>query len=95
MALPDIDFTALSTAELTDLYDRAGTEVRRREALADAEQRVVDIQVEVLTASGREPGTPWAAPSGAHDAFPAGWIVTHDGNVWSPSAHPAGWELVS
>lgn len=44
----------------------------------------------------------WAQPSGAHDAYNAGDIVDYngtlyrsliDGNVWSPDAYPAGWEV--
>ena len=41
-------------------------------------------------------------PTGAHDAYNTGdkvtyngkhYISTMDGNVWSPDAYPAGWEL--
>lgn len=44
----------------------------------------------------------WSAPTGAHDAYNAGDIVNYngtlyksliDGNVYSPEAYPAGWEL--
>ena len=44
----------------------------------------------------------WSQPSGAHDAYNAGDIVSYngtlyksliDGNVWSPEAYPAGWEI--
>lgn len=43
-------------------------------------------------------------PTGAHDAYNTGDLVTFksevyrsaiDGNVWSPEAHPAGWEQVA
>lgn len=45
----------------------------------------------------------WAQPTGAHDAYNAGDIVNYngtlyksliDGNVYSPDAYPAGWEVV-
>ncbi|MEE0982210.1 MAG: hypothetical protein U0K91_11025 [Acutalibacteraceae bacterium] len=45
----------------------------------------------------------WAQPTGSHDAYNAGDIVEYngilyksliDGNVYSPDAYPAGWELV-
>jgi len=52
-----------------------------------------------------EPGDdpqPWVQPTGAHDAYPAGAVVTHngqtwvnthgDGNVWEPGAF--GWTVV-
>lgn len=44
----------------------------------------------------------WVQPSGAHDAYNIGDIVTHngtlyiskiDGNVWAPDAYPDGWEV--
>ena len=46
----------------------------------------------------------WVQPTGAHDAYQTGDIVsfdgrvyrsTIDGNVWSPSAYPRGWEKVA
>lgn len=45
----------------------------------------------------------WVQPTGQHDAYQTGDRVTFDGavwestivdNVWSPSAHPAGWAKV-
>ena len=45
----------------------------------------------------------WVQPTGAHDAYNTGDRVTYngkvyestmDGNVWSPSAYPQGWEAV-
>ena len=50
-----------------------------------------------------EEGYPvWNQPTGAHDAYNTGDIVDYngtlyksliDGNVWSPEAYPAGWEV--
>lgn len=46
----------------------------------------------------------WVQPTGAHDAYNIGDKVTFEGhhyvslingNVWSPSAYPAGWKLES
>ena len=43
----------------------------------------------------------WSRPSGVHDAYNEGDIVdfdgalyrsTMDGNIWSPSEYPSGWE---
>lgn len=45
----------------------------------------------------------WVAPTGAHDAYAAGDLVTFrdrvyeslmDGNSWSPAAYPQGWKEV-
>lgn len=44
----------------------------------------------------------WSQPTGAHDAYNAGDIVDYngtlyqsviDGNVYSPEAYPAGWQI--
>lgn len=44
----------------------------------------------------------WSQPTGAHDAYNKGDIVdyngtlyrsTIDGNIWSPEAYPAGWDV--
>lgn len=50
-----------------------------------------------------ETGYPvWSQPTGAHDAYNTGDIVSYkdtlyrcliDGNTWSPEAYPAGWEV--
>lgn len=50
-----------------------------------------------------EEGYPlWSQPSGAHDAYNTGDIVSYngtlyrsliDGNTYSPDAYPAGWEV--
>lgn len=55
-----------------------------------------------------EGGTPviadWKQPTGAHDAYKKGdkaafngkvYESTIDGNIWSPTAHPAGWKEVT
>lgn len=53
-----------------------------------------------ITPDGSPP--PWLQPTGAHDAYRAGAIVTHNGkewrslldsNVWPPDTYPPGWEL--
>lgn len=55
---------------------------------------------------GTDPGPTtypeWVQPSGSHDAYNTGDIVSYngvlyqskiDGNVWAPDAYPAGWEV--
>ena len=46
----------------------------------------------------------WVQPTGAHDAYQTGDTVTFegaeytsliDGNVWSPTAYPQGWEKIT
>lgn len=63
-----------------------------------------DATPALYTAIGLNPaGYPvWSKPTGAHDAYNKGDIVSYneklyksliDGNTWSPDEYPAGWEL--
>lgn len=63
-----------------------------------------DMTASLFTAIGLdEQGYPvWSQPTGAHDAYNTGDIVDYngtlyqsviDGNVYSPEAYPAGWQV--
>lgn len=63
-----------------------------------------DVVPALFTAIGlNDQGYPvWSQPTGAHDAYNTGdvvdyngtlYISTVDGNIWSPEAYPAGWEV--
>lgn len=54
-----------------------------------------------VVAEGSTPD--WVQPAGSHDAYQTGDHITFegaeyvsliDGNIWSPTAYPQGWELV-
>jgi len=56
-----------------------------------------------LPAPGESGYPPWVQPAGSHDAYQTGDIVEFNGtnyrskinnNSWSPTAYPAGWEVV-
>lgn len=76
-------------------------EQERRRVKATAEQQVAELNAAYLSASGVEPGQEWRQPTGAHDAYPQDWEVTHNGrtwisttpaNVWQPGV--SGWREV-
>lgn len=63
-----------------------------------------DVSASLFTAIGLDDaGYPvWSQPTGAHDAYNTGDIVNYngtlyvsliDGNVYSPEAYPAGWQV--
>ena len=63
-----------------------------------------DTAVSLFTAIGLDDsGYPvWSQPTGAHDAYNKGDVVDYngtlyrsliDGNIYSPEAYPAGWEV--
>lgn len=86
----------LTDVTLDQLYEL------RLEVQAEIERRQVPMQMDQLlrqslAGEGVTSGDPWRQPTGAHDAYPMGWVVTHGdkmwesmlaGNVWEP---PQGW----
>lgn len=71
-----------------------------------AAEHTPDTAVSLYKAIGvTEDGYPeWVQPLGASDAYNTGDVVSYngtlyrsiiDGNVWSPEAYPAGWEVYS
>lgn len=112
----DIDLTALTDEDLTGLYRDVLREQERRRRLVDAPALAAQISADYLAArDGAQPTQDeetladtsawpaWVQPTGAHDAYPAGWIVEHEGalwrstkpaNVWAPGT--AGlWEKIT
>lgn len=87
-----IDFNTLDDDDLNRLIADAYQEQVRRRVIAEAPARADHAAREYLTASGRDSGEPWVAPSGAHDAFPAGWIVEHNGKTWESLISANVWE---
>lgn len=117
--MTDIDLTALSGDELDALWARVVAERERRLTLTTAPAQAAQIADRYLDArDGEEPAETaetladvgawpaWVQPTGAHDAYPAGRIVQHDGtlwrsliaaNVWEPGSTGAStlWEKVT
>ena len=116
----DIDLTALADEDLTGLYRACLAEQERRRRLIDLPAQVEQMTRQYLDArDGTHPTEQaetladvaawpvWVQPTGAHDSYPAGWIVKHGGglyqsliaaNVWEPGGEgvPAGlWEKVT
>lgn len=91
---------AASYAPLQEQIDQAFTQIK-----------ALSARVEKLEAGEVPEPTPepeewpeWVQPTGAHDCYNTGDKVTYngqhyvskiDGNVWSPDAYPAGWEVYS
>lgn len=83
MALPEIDFPSLTDSELDGLGTQIAAEQRRRYLLASATTSIIQIQAQYLAARDGTGATPaWVQPTGAMDAYPTGYIVTHGGKTW-------------
>ena len=96
-----MDYTTLTDSELQEIFHAANEETSRRNLISAALTREPILQTGYLTALGRADGEPYVPPTGAHDAYPLGWKVTHDGktwvsltaaNVWVPGV--SGWREV-
>lgn len=96
-----MDLTALTREELDQLWSDVLSEIERRQVIADAPRQAEELARNFLAADGRTEGAPWVQPTGAHDAYPEGWQVTHvfktwvstaPANVWEPGA--SGWREV-
>ena len=99
-----MNLTELSDDELDNLRIEVLIEQERRQTLANAPAQADDLARRYRTATGAKDGDPWTQPTGAHDAHPEGWTVTHNGvtyrslipsNVWEPGPGSRWWEAVT
>lgn len=87
-----IDWQAMPDEEFYPEVNAANAEQRRRTTLNTAPAKIDVINSEVLAAEGIQPGDPWRQPVGAHDAYPRGSVVTHNGSEWESSMSGNVWE---
>ena len=88
-----MDYEHMSIAELETLRDELTDIIWKKQVVAAAPGQVEQIQRSVLDAEGREMCAPWQQPAGAHDSYPSGWVVEHEGRFWR-NDHVSGnaWE---
>ena len=77
-----MDLTALTDDEARDLLARVYADVQRRDAIAQAPAQAEALAATYAAAIGRKDGDPWTQPTGAHDAYPLGAVVTDAGKMW-------------
>ena len=77
------DYEIMPDDELVAAMSAIQAEHSRRTVLKLAQDNNVGLTAAYLTTIGREPGQPWTQPVGAHDSYPLGWEVTHDGKDWT------------
>lgn len=101
MALPEIDYTSLTDAEVTQLKLEALAEEDRRLRVAQAPIQAESLSMSYLQDVGRVSGAAWVQPQGAHDCYPVGYVVRHldadwesliPANVWAPGSDPTLWK---
>lgn len=72
----------MTDAELEQFAIDLQAERDRRHALNTAEAETTRINERYLEAVGRTPGSAREQPVAAHDAYPVGWVVVHNGKQW-------------
>jgi hypothetical protein len=97
----NIDMEQLGDDELVELLNHAKAERDRRYTTAVIPGQIDSLNRQYLEQTGRGLNLPWQQPTGAHDAYPEGWVVTHNGeqwvsiipaNVWEPGV--SGWGVL-
>lgn len=87
-----IDLKTLTDDALATLLDDARAEYQRRQTLQTALQEEPALQAAYLDSVGRGMGEPYVPPTGAHDAYPLGWKVMHNGKTWESLVPSNVWE---
>lgn len=88
----DINLSELTSDELHELRSAVIQEIDRREQADRIAAQIRDLSMQLLDATGRENGAEWVQPQGAHDAYPEGWQVTHNGKLWASLVPGNVWE---
>jgi hypothetical protein len=86
------DVTTLTYGELLALSRDVSGEIRKREVTLAAPIKADALSRDVLSVEGVQQGDPWRQPQGAHDAYPTGWVVTHNGKEWESLTAANVWE---
>lgn len=82
------DYTVLSDAELQAIAEGVAAEITQRQRATTIDQLIRDSIVH----TGLVEGQPWRQPTGAHDAYPKGWTVTHNGKTYESLVVGNAWE---
>lgn len=91
-----VNFEELSDDELRELLSQANSERVRRESLGKAELQVnilINRYHDARNANLSPDDIPsWIQPQGAHDVYPEGREVTHNGKTWVSIIPANVWE---
>ena len=95
------DYTTMTDDEFLPIRAAVEAEYMRRQTIQQAADQMDVINGGVQAALGRTPGVEWVPPTGAHDAYPRWWEVTHEGkpytslipaNTTEPGSDPRWWK---
>ena len=81
--MTEIDLSQMTMLDLINLQGAVALEIDKQKILAVSEKKAEDLATGYLLAAGRQPGSDWEQPLGAHDAYPVGYTVKYDGKEWT------------
>lgn len=87
-----MDYTTMTDEELAIAAQEINAEVERRRVMAVIPAQMEELNKQVLNAIGVLAGDAWRAPTGAHDAYPKDWVVSHEGKLWESLVTGNVWE---
>lgn len=88
----EINLSEVTDEELEELRVRVESEKENRYFIRNAERQAEFIAEKYSMAIGRYDGQDWKQPTGAHDAYKSGSIVTHNGKTWKSIMPVNVWE---
>lgn len=79
-----------------ELDQQALTQAQQELAYAvqvnSAPEQLAAVNAAALTVEGITEGDPWRQPTGAQDAYPIDWVVSHNGKQWASTVGANVWE---
>ena len=87
-----MDLTALTDDDLALHAQAVQVELDRRRLERDLPARIDSLVGEYQATQGLGQGEAWKAPTGAHDAYRIGAVVTRNGKTWESLTPANVWE---
>lgn len=75
--------TDATDTELEQTRQAIVKEQERRRTIAQAPDQMDKLVRDLLAASGQVEGGQWQQPTGYENAYPKGWVTTHNGHEWT------------
>ena len=87
-----MDLTEYTDEQLNELEQALAEERDRRYIMAKMPEQIEQLIASYQDANGLGTGEEWVQPTGAHDAYRNGAVVTHNGKTWESLTPANVWE---
>lgn len=88
----EADLTALTDEDLSLIRSILVRVVTERKRQNEIPKQITKLQIQYLTGRDLATGGAWVQPTGAHDAYPKNWEVTHNSSTWVSRVDNNTWE---